>query len=125
MEVALLVLPPLAAATPVLPSAPLSSDPPAVAFSSLTASPDPIAVAASFSDADSSVSSPPHSVLRLRSPPCRYRLRGTTPLTRSCSFASVGPVVCGIPPAFVGLPPASVTVPTVPSIVSFYAPSVL
>ena len=57
------MLPPLAAAPPGLPSAPLSYESLAVTISGLPSSPAPIAVAAPSSDADPSVSTPPHSAL--------------------------------------------------------------
>ena len=72
-----MVLPPPATAPSGLLSAPLSSDSPTIAVSGLSASPGPPTVAASFSDANSSVSPTPHLALfygisSMLIPPARF-----------------------------------------------------
>ena len=102
--VALALLPPPAADPAGSPSTPISSDYPPVSVSGLPASPAPTAVTASFSDADSSVSSPPTRRFCLRYPLCHYRLHGTSRLIGCCSFTLTGP-----PPSVISRPPPSLS----------------
>ena len=113
------VAPPLASAPPGPPSVTLSFDSPAIAVSGLLAYPTPTSVTAYSSDAESSVSPPPHSALSsaVSSVPL-LPVRYFPPDTLSLLCAGRSFVVCGI------LPP-SVAVPSVPYVISRSAPSML